>query len=351
MDLNILKKIIAIFFALHLHAQDDGDVLHAYKYGYDPEYRLNYFNKMTLKVDINSDIDNFFVPALTKDIERRFSLNPNQLLNMRISFDYKFLGLEYSFTPNFLPGNNDDSQKGTTKVSSFKIGFSYSDQFRQELIYRNITGFYLDDLALASLENSNYILFPNLEIQTFGGKTFFIANKNFSHRAVVNQLERQIKSTGSFIPSISYFYNRLKTNESLTDELNLTKINSIDIFFQFGYLHNFVINKKWVATLGLIPGVGINESSLFYENNNFVNSKDQSTNFNVNLDINSGVSYNNKNTFAGLKFNFKNYDYSNSYNAEIINSNTFFEIYFGYRFNEEKKIKKAFEYMERKFGL
>ena len=92
---------------------------------------------------------------------------------LRLSFDYKFLGLFVSFSPDFF--SNNEATYGKTKTLDLSFKFFYNDRLRQEVDYKVIKGFYLEHPD----EFTPIDLFPNLEIKTIGGKTFYILNNNF----------------------------------------------------------------------------------------------------------------------------------------------------------------------------
>ncbi len=343
------KTVLTFLFYLSfscLFAQEE-ESKHARTKGYNPIYRVNYFEKMIFQVEINSEFDNFYIQNLSYSRNRERSFVPNDVIKTKFSFDYKFLGLNFSISPNFLQSNNDP-RRGETKTLDFSFKFFYTDRLRQEVTYKTIKGFYLEDLKTAEpLE-----IFNDLQIKTIGGKTFFILNKNFSFRSFESMTERQIKSNGSLIPSISYYFNNLETNQNTGKNINLKNIRSFDTYFQFGYMHNFVLHKKWFATIGIHPGIGLNKSTTFFTNSkNEDFTKTSSYNINYNLDANIALGYNNKKFFTGIKTSYKNFDYNNKNSTEIKNEKTSFGIYAGYRFNDNQHIKKGFEYIEKKLKI
>ena len=324
-------------------AQDEGEILHAKRHKYDPNYRVNYFDKMIFKLDLNGDVDNYTIPNLNTTSYSESKFIPNQKTKLRLSFDYKFLGLFASFSPDFF--SNNEATYGKTKTLDLSFKFFYNDRLRQEVEYKKIRGFYLEHFdELVPID-----LYPNLEIKTIGGKTFYILNNNFSYRAFENMTERQIRNAGSFIPSIGYYFNTLKSRRIDENEKSLIKVKSFDAILQYGYMYNFVLGRKWFTTLGFHPGIGLNNSkSYFYEEIIKRQTVLKSTNLNINFDVNFSLGYNNKNLFSGVKVNYKDYQYDSAKTAELINSKLFLDFFIGYRFNENKKIKKAFELFEKK---
>lgn len=346
MKIKLLLLLLLVFSVAF--SQEDGDRNHARKYDYSTRYRINYSNKMIFKLDLNSDTDNFYIPRLNYTEFQQNSFLPNENLKLRFSFDYRFFGFTISSSPKFLPGNNRDPEKGETKSLDLSFKFFYTDKLRQEVTYKTIKGFYLRDFS----EKLPIAVFDDLEISTIGGRTFYILNSNFSYRAFETQIERQIKNAGSIIPSVSYYYNSLSTSKKINPDINLTNIKSFDAYLQLGYMHNFVLDKKWFATLGGHPGMGINKSTSFFtQTADNSESVLKSTNINFNFDIDVALGYNNQNFFGGTKFNYKNFEYNNKNNTEIINSKTILTFYAGYRFDEAKPIKKAFDFIENKLGI
>nr|WP_239647604.1 DUF4421 family protein [Flavobacterium psychrophilum] len=123
------SKLICLLFLFFSFANaQERDSLYAKKNKYNPEYRVNYFDKMIFQMEINSNSDNFYIQNLSYTKTRQKSLVPNNVLRLKLSFDYKFLGLNFSISPNFLQSNNDP-RKGETKTLDFSFKFFYSDSF------------------------------------------------------------------------------------------------------------------------------------------------------------------------------------------------------------------------------
>jgi hypothetical protein len=118
-----LKVLIIVLLFCNLLSAQEGELLHAERHKYNPLYRVNYFNKMIFKADLNSDIDNFYVANLNSTDNSQSSFISNQNLKLRLSFDYKFLGIFLSTSPGFLPGNGDSSNKGKTKTLDLSFKF------------------------------------------------------------------------------------------------------------------------------------------------------------------------------------------------------------------------------------
>ncbi len=319
---------------------------HAEVIGYDPSYRVNYFENIIIKTEFTSDVANLqFTNGRTGEV---LDLKPVSEYFLGTTFDYKWVALGVYFTPKFLTktANNPDIKRGESfKV---KLNFFYSDRWRQELSYSYNKGFFFENQISSSQIEEGYL--SNTTLNIFTGSTFFIANRNYSFRAHYAQTERQLKSAGSIIPRITYSYSWIQPNlQSSGVNDDLKQINSIDIFSQVGYLHTFVHNKKWFATAGLHPGIGYTNSSYKYDNG--LPEKEVFNNFTLGLSGELAMGYNSYRWFFGGNLQWRNYNYSNNQEDQFSRDNVYFSLHLGYRFNDNKPMRKFFGWFEDKLGF
>lgn len=339
-----LVPLMLFFFHFYVQAQNEAALEHAKKYGYNPVFRQNHFDKMIFKIDAEKEYEGFQTKIDDgSESQKNDDFTTNNRAKLRLSFDYDFLGLFLSTSPNFLQPLENGLENTKTLDLSFR--FFYSDRLRQEIDYKTIKGVYLDK------GNGNSELYPEFNVFTYGGKTFYILNNNFSYRAFENQTERQLVSSGSFIPAIGYYFRDVSLNRNNAQINSITKINSFDLIAQMGYMHNFVLDKKWDCTLGLHPGVGLNYSKKTFEteNQNLNETYNPKANFNLNYKFNFSALYNGENYFAGIRFNYEDFEYTNRNEIEIINSRTQINFFLGYRFESTKTIKKVFDKIKSAF--
>lgn len=316
---------------------------HAETKGYDPTYRVNYFENIILKSFITSDVANF--QFRSTDGQRTFDLVPAAEYLLGFSVDYKWIALEASFSPAFMQadGIEDLSNSSSYKLS---LNFFYTDRIRQELSYTNLVGFINNNSETGAIEGLR--LLNNLEMQTFKGSTYYIANKNFSFRSHYAQTERQLRSAGSLIPKLTYSYSITSPNlETSIEAINTVKLKSFDLFFQLGYLYTFVTKQKWFATIGVHPGVGYNSSK--YEYRDQSNQLFNNTTFAFDSELKFG--YNAYRWFFGVGGNWRNYNLLNNEDNQISRDNAYFQIYAGFRFNDNKPMRKFFGWFEEHLGF
>ena len=319
---------------------------HAEVKGYDPNFRVNYFENIILRTNLTSDVPRIeIVNGITNEA---FDLRPAAGYQIGYSVDYKWFAIGFGFTPNFLLTSKDQAEVSSSSSYTVSLNFFYSDRWRQELKYSYYRGFFTDDIDAD---------FGNAELQGIEGSTYFIFNRNFSFRAHYAQTERQLKSAGSFIPRLKYVYSKMRPN-NFSNQPNAASsqntepvdvIYSLDMIAQIGYMHTFVIKNKWFATVGLHPGLGYNYSEYELVDDNSSNDIFNAFTFALNGEVSIG--YNAYRWFFGATGDFKNYNYSNSQNDAFNRNTNYGSLYLGYRFNDNRPMRKFFGWFEDKFGF
>lgn len=354
MKLQKVFLLVTLYSSITLLAQNirDYDIemqqQHAEAKGYDPAYRVNCFENIILKT--NYTIDEAQLELVNVDEGQNISIKPLATHQIGFSFDYKWIGLGVSFAPKGIGGNSDDSAGTDGSYISAELNFFYSDQWRQELRYRSYDGFLNPNNSF--FDDDNPFPLDLTTVEVIEGSTFYIANKNFSFRAHYAQTERQLKSAGSFIPRLKYSFMKSKPNvdsEINQTYANIEQINSIDILAQIGYLYTFVWEQKWFTTIGIRPGVGFNNSKY-----NFVEGitvKDSNSTFSYGLGADLKVGYNNYRWFFGAGYELDSYYYQTIIDEQVRRETGNFSVYLGYRFNDNKPMRKFFGWFEDTFGF
>jgi hypothetical protein len=315
---------------------------HAKDKGYDPNYRVNYFENIILRGFFKSNGSNFQYRTL--EAETLLDLVPAGEYLIGVSFDYKWIALEASFTPKFLINNEVENPNAT--AYNVNLNFFYSDQWRQEFSLSFNEGF-VNRGSLSASSSISDAQFDNTTLFVLQGSTFFIANRNFSYRSHYAQTERQLKSAGSLIPRLRYTYSEV--DPKLSDELDFEtlKFTSFDVLGQVGYLYTFVVKKTWYATFGLHAGAGYNVVN--YEVENEDNQVYDSFIYTFEPEISLG--YNNYRWFFGISGNWRSFNNTNKNAGEFRREQAFFNIHLGYRLNDNKPMRKFFGWFEDHLGF
>ncbi len=320
-------------------------VLHAEKEGYDSLYRVNYFENIIIRSELTSDVPRIELKNGTTG--ETIEIRPASEYQLGLSLDYKWIAIGFAFTPKFLLNKQDLQELNDSKAFAMSLNFFFSDRWRQELKYNYYQGFFS---STSTAGDDLDIQLKNTVLQSIEGSTYFIVNRNYSFRAHYAQTERQLKSAGSLIPRLIFNYSVTETNFTDVPEVEeIDLINSFDLIAQVGYLYTFVYNKKWFATVGVHPGIGYNYSQYKYGDNNL--SKELFNNLTFAIESELNIGYNSYRWFFGTSYKLKNYNYSNSDIDEFKRNSGSFNIYLGYRFNDNKPMRKLFDWFEDKLGL
>ncbi len=335
-----ISLIILIFNCLHYQsfAQNTPDTLLQMKAigrYFDPLDSI-----FSLRLNINTEFEQFDV----KGDNFNYDIRPNIYLSNRISFSYRFINFGYGFTPKFIPGNNDDTLKGTSDVFSFGLGFHLT-HWSQEVQYLKAKGFYLHNTG----ENypdwvkgeDAYILFPDLKIVAYRGTTGYKFNENFSLSATSSSTEIQLRSCGSVVIYLDYDFFEIDDQSSSQQQSTSQKSDNFNAIASVGYVYTYVHKSKFHATAGLFPGIGLQHTSLLTR----MPQGNQRTYYNAALyRINAKISagYNTRKFHAGAEFSAigSSYQQSNGL-VQTKAARTYFQVFIGYRFNAPKILIKS----------
>lgn len=250
-------------------------------------------------------------------------LEPNRRAQVGLNFSYKFLDFSYGYSPLFLSENKDNKD---SKLFSLNTRF-YHKKWMQSFTFINQKGFYITD-------GQTQVEFPRLRTTKFGGSTSYIFNENFSFRTITNQNEWQIKSAGSFIPTLSIFY----TNFDLNDNNPNTKSNIYIASLAPSYFYNLVINQQFLVSGGIAVGGGLNSID-----------KEIASIFEWSSSLKIG--YNTDSFFTFINLNYIDFAQQSDANIRLDDQILTFKFTAGYRFDPPKKLKKYYDKTTQTIGL
>ncbi|WP_406847124.1 DUF4421 domain-containing protein [Xanthomarina sp. GH4-25] len=257
-----------------------------------------------------------------------FNLNPNKQDRIGASVSFRSITFSYSFAPDFLAENkdNDDSKL-------FNLGFRtyFGKHWMQSFDVYQEKGFYIEN-------NDVSVYLPLFKSFKIGGATSFIFNENFSFRAIVSQDEKQIKSAGSFIPRIIYYYNKI--NLKTEDGFSNSELDSYDIVFAPSYYYNFVPSKNLLLSTGVSAGLGLNHSK--NKDKNHLEEDESLTSLVTELNFRGSITYDVSNIYMGIHYNYLILNHNTDRSSYVNDAIPFFQIFVGYRFKAPKKmVRKA----------
>lgn len=302
---------------------------------------ISYREKIMLKVNLDTQTEEFVI-ADGDDIYR---LALNNKTKLSLSLDYKIISASVSFSPKFLPGNNDDDSKGKSSFTDLKFRF-FPGKFIQTFHYKRMKGFYLKNMRDFAPgwqeENHPYVQFPALKNTVFGGSTSFVFNPEFSLKSLLYQREWQKYSTGSFVPSLNYDLSFL-TNDF---ETYTGKERELDFNFDLAYYYNWVIAEKFTVAPYAYAGAGIRFTK-YREQGAEINSVEKDKYFTYEYGTGIHLGFNSEKFLFGGRLNYSSFNYKPD-DERFSNNSLYGLIFVGYRFNPPKKVERIYEKIEQK---
>ena len=247
----LLQAVIQNSFAQTRAARDTNSIAN--------EYIENYKELLVYKMSLGGKEDGFDIVNTS-----RYKIRSNNKTKLSAGINYRWLAFSLTFAPKVFSENADKKIKGETK----SFGFGFSSNFNhiiQKVNYSRVKGYYLDNTNEfnPSWKNGDpYIQFPGLIFRSFSGQTAYKFNDNFSFNAINSQTESQLKSAGTFLPSLSYQHYIIKDQTPLTGQNSSQKSKTFEVVFSPGYYYTFVTPSNLYASAGINPGIGLSRTKL-----------------------------------------------------------------------------------------
>lgn len=277
-----------------------------------------YIEKMTDNIGLDISMNNAFSIFEVVTASNTILLYPNTPNNLRLNINYDFISLGFETAPDFLPGNDDELERGNTK--SFKLGsaFIFKHWF-VDASYSRLKGFYLRNTEdfIPWNKGDPYTQFPDLLYKGFSLSSGYIDNSRFSFRSLTSQTERQLKSAGSFVPDINFEYYIIDDRSA---DINTQTSKNFEVGIGPGYVHTFVIKEKFYGSLGAYSSLGYLNTRLTTRTpqGEVVTHQD---NFMFRWDGQVGLGYNGGTFYTGLYANVSGSRYRQE-NTTAINHET-----------------------------
>lgn len=310
-----LKLIYATFFTSILGCFAQNDTL-------QNPYFKSYDDKITASVYYLDTSNSFEIASSNQDPKIFLNLIPNRREQIGFNLNYKIIDVSLGFAPKFLGRNKGDSN---SKHFNFNTRFYYK-KWMQSFTFINQKGFYVS-------ENNFEAQLPRMRTTKIGGSTAYVFNDKFSFKTLVSQNEWQTKSSGSFIPTFSFYYTNLDLNTPDTSPGDMYVFTLAPSYF-----YNFVISDRVLIGAGLALGAGINitdnETSALYQ-----------------ADFNLKLAYNKDRFFGFATLNTVSFAQDDKVDPRLNDHIATVKLSIGYRFDPPKKVKEVYDKVNEKIGL
>ena len=323
MGLKFYLFILFIFNTSFLLAQDS---IPEIQYDAETEYIHMFPNRITVRMFyVNTDNE---LTVKDRNSDLYYNLVPNKQENIGASVAFRSISISYSIAPNFLAENKDNDD---SKLFNLGLRTYFGKHWMQSLELYSAKGFYVSDADFD-------FYFPNIKSFKIGGATSFIMNENFSFRAIVTQDEKQLKSVGSFIPRIFYYYSKF----SITDD-NIDSDNySYDIALAPAYYYNFVPTKNLFFSAGVSAGLGVNYSK---------SDEESLTSLLTELNFRGSATYDINDFYLGAHYNYLILNHNSDSSSYIKDGIPYLQFFLGYRFKAPQKLVRKADKINEKLKL
>lgn len=347
--MNLGKKpgtipIQAVFFSLlllsvslNLLGQENDSI------GYKSAYIQSMKHRLALDLSFNNKVRRFRVESGNSVYE----IYPNTPNHLRFEGNYSYLSFGLQWSPDFLPGNGDNTLKGNTRA--FSLGSSIlMEKWLLELNYHLVRGFYLHNTASfqAWQPGQAYIQFPEQRHEGFNLRFGHIFNPHFSYRSLHSQTERQIRSAGSFLPFLQADYYAF---DDQSKSLNSQGSQNLEILLYPGYSYTLVYRENFYLNLSANAGGAYLHTWLLTRANG---GDVQSTqdNWALGWELSGSIGYNAKKWYGGLRYESAQLSFRQN-QTTVRNTEVQLAYYFflGYRFKAPKWLEKPVNDLQNRF--
>ncbi|SFN30042.1 protein of unknown function [Chitinophaga sp. YR627] len=270
-------------------------------------------------------------------------LQPNPSELFRLYVNYRFISFYINYVPHFLPGNNDDDEKGRTSGIGLGTSLNFRNWFT-DLYFSHTKGYYLEntkDYRPDWQPGDPYFQVPAMHVTRFEGQTGYNTNARHSLPAIISQTERQMKSAGAFIPKILYKYDIIDNRTQGT--YSTQKSQNVQLMLGAGYQHTFVVKRSLYAFGGFTPSFGY----IFYK----VTTRIGPERFTFNnrgpiyqWDAKFGFGYNGHRLFTGTYLSAYSARYAQGLSTVVDQDvSVFFQLFVGVRLSAPRFISKKMD--------
>lgn len=313
----------------------------------------SYADQVMVRVNFDTNIENYVFTEGPEDKPSETILSINNKTRASFSIDYRIISATVSFTPGFLPGNNDNALKGSSSYADLRFRF-FPKRFIQTVYYKNVKGFYIENMKDLDPDwregKDPYFQFPDLRIQSFGGSTAYVMKKDFSLKSIYTQGEWQKESRGSWVPFLDYDLSIFR------DILNGQKSKETQYSFggNMGYFYNWVLGSK--KRVNIAPNVSLGFGGMFSSSWDIRNdgtkfNKENTQYLIFKFATGLHIGYNTDRFIFGGKFNVNAYAYNEKYNQSVQNNNLYGLLYIGYRFPPPKVVQRNYDKIQKKIPI
>ncbi len=289
-------------------------------------YYKEFKNKLAVQSFLLSTSNNFSLNYTEENTV--LDIIPNQKTTIGAAFQYGIIAFSFGFAPKAFEENRDN---GNSRMTSFSFDM-FPGRFMLHFDLYSQKGVTLQEHNQE--ENSVYLEgFKTLKI---GGNTAYFFNKNFSYSASALQNTKQLKSAGSFAPTLSYYYTEFNAKDEPLIESDKTSFIYASV--APAYYYNWVIGNNFLVSSGASLGGGVAITS----------DEKTTSSFLISGSLMLAAGYNAERWYGGFNTNVKFFDHGEESSVQMNDAIGYATVFIGYRFDEPAFLKRKREKIEEK---
>lgn len=311
---------------------------------YDPAYIMDYSDRLTIKHLAMMKSVNLTHYDKASDSQLKYKPNENLNVGLGIATDW----LSFNAVFNLPAVNHDNEQFGRTESFDLQTNI-YLRKWAIDLAILHYEGFHLSNTSsiLPNFPSDEYLVRPDITSTTWSATGLYIFNdKKFSYRAAFTQVERQIKSSGSWvIGSYVSVFNMNADSTLIPGALSSSADFSQDFrkvtFYNFGamggYAYTLVLLKRFYLSGTLTLGAGPQ-----YEHGKETEHRKDYTNWRRDgfLGLRGAAGYNGENFFTCVTIFGTSSGSNDQLDAYLQRGYNTLRFIVGYRFDKPKFLQK-----------
>jgi len=348
MKLFFFHFLFALFVLIgSLKAQVDSNVkVRTKSLKFDTNYIKSYYDYLCITaIGNHKSLELGIENTLNSDYDLQYK--PNTSMSYGVGIDYKWFTAEFTSKIPFLDANS--SRKG--KTESFGAGLGITGRkFWFTSFLQSYNGMYLSNPEVIDQNwntDQDYPYRSDLKtVAIFSSVNYAFNSKKYSQMAALWQLDRQLKSAGTFVIGYSLALYAMHADSSIMpgalipfhpEESRIKASSSIYMGWNFGYAYNWIIKKKWIMHVSLIPRFVVQSQTSILQNDSTIQYDKKIRG------ASEGRFLFGKNTdrfYYGLGITFNVFSDQLDENAKLLYNFTYTRLFWGVRIDVDKRKKK-----------